>query len=147
MIITFLALGHLVFCRFFVVDSGPLTDALQNGDDRFSFFSKGIFHSWRNLVILLPFYNPVPDQFFQGGGQNGICNVAHFSANHTVSEKFFICQNTDDTGFPFSSEDIQAVFQRTADVLFQLSLIHRGTSCVASIIMSDPQEDKSLCNL
>ena len=50
-IIALLALGHVVRFLFFIIAASPLADALQNRDNRASFFRQGVFHPGRDLVI------------------------------------------------------------------------------------------------
>ena len=52
----------------------------------------------------------------------------HLPAQFAVPQGAQRRQHTDDAGIPLSAEELHAVFQRTADVFFQFSLIHDSNS-------------------
>ena len=58
-IIAFLALLHGFAGLFPVESTGPLADALQNGDHGAAFFAERIFGPGRNLVVGMPFHHAV----------------------------------------------------------------------------------------
>lgn len=64
MMVTFLALDHFVFAVFLIENIGPLTNALQNGDNGFSLLSQGVFHFRGNFVVRFPVNDSVFDQVF-----------------------------------------------------------------------------------
>ena len=146
-VVAFLALDHGGIACVFIEHACPLADALQDRDHRLPFLRQGVFHPRRDLVIGLALDQVIGNEELEGRGQNGVCDVAHLLADLTVPKRPQGSQHADDAGGPLPAKQFHAILQRTADVLFQLSLIHDGTSCAASIILSDPQEDKSLCNL
>lgn len=123
-VVAFLTVHHLIFAVLFVKKSGLLTDTLQNRNYGFHFFRQRIFHFRRNLIIGSAVYNSVCNQFLQRRCQNCICNISHFFSQLAVAQNLFWNQNADDSGIPFTSKNPQPVFQRTADVFFQFSLIH-----------------------
>ena len=103
---------------FLIKCTGPFADALQNGNNRDTFFREGILHTGRYLIVGLSCNDVVGNQPFQRGCQHRIGDIAHFLSDLAVAQHFLGCQNADDPGIPFAAENFQPVFQRTADVFF-----------------------------
>ena len=120
-------LDHRRLPRVLVKDTCPLADALQNRHHGPALFRQRIFHPGRDFIVGSPLHNAVGNESFQCGGQHRIGDVPHLPAQFAVPQGAQRRQHTDDAGIPLSAEELHAVFQRTADVFFQLSLIHDPT--------------------
>ena len=127
-VVALLALDHGGGALGFVEGSGPLADALQNGDDGTAFFGKGVFYARGNFVVGFAQDDAVGDERFQRGGENGVGDVAHLRAQLAVTQRAQRGEHADDAGVPLAAEELHAVFQGTANVLFQFALIHIWSS-------------------
>ena len=61
-IITLLTLCHNISTILFMKYSRPFTYTLQNWNNRFSFFRKRVFYSWRDFIILCSFHKIITNK-------------------------------------------------------------------------------------
>ena len=112
-----------------------MADALQNRDNRASFFRQGVFHPGRDLVIGPALDHIVCQELLQRRRQDSVCDIAHLLAQRAVAQCPLPRQDAEDTGFPLAAEQRHTIFQRAADILFQLWLIQENHLLILQILI------------
>ena len=92
-----------------MIRAGPLTNGLEDGDDRAPLLGQPIFDTGRNFVELLSLDYIGGHQLFQRGGKHGVSDVGHFLSQGAVAQGSLFRQHADHAGFLFAAENGQSV--------------------------------------